>query len=105
MLKQWNVESSATGIPNLRLRISHHCFEIPTVLFRFADQFHVVVELGSVVGLGEEIFQEDRVWNPNRPQEVHGVPQLPAAHMTVAFEPNVSHLDLWALPDHEGHAY
>ena len=99
------MEPRATGIPNLRLRISNHCFEIPAILLRFADQLHVVFELGGVVGFGEEIFQEDRVRDSNWPQEVHGVPQLSAAHVSVAFEPNVSHLDLWAFPDHEGHAH
>ena len=59
MLKQRNVEPRATGIPNLRLRISNHCFEIPAILLRFADQLHVVFELGGVVGFREEIFKED----------------------------------------------
>ena len=99
------MEALVARVVNHSLRVVNHDLEIATILVFRPYALCILFQLRGVVGLGEEIFQEDRVWNPNRPQEVHGVPQLSAAHVPVAFEPNVSHLDLWALPDHESHAY
>src|SRR5262249_32897012 len=104
VLKQRNVEPRVASIANLRLRITNHRLKVSLVLLRFADQFHIIFELGSVVGLGKEIFQENRVRNSDWPQKMHGVTKLPATDMPIALEPDAAYFDLGTFTDNKRHA-
>ena len=99
------MESGMAGVADLGLRIANHGFEVTAVLHGFADQFHVFVEFGRVVGLGKNVFQENGVRNANRPQEVHGVAQFAALDVPVAFKPDAPHFDLRSFAHNKSHAH
>ena len=65
-IEQRDVEARVAGVMNLGFGILHQHFEIAAVLEFRADPFGIFFELGGVVGLGKEIFQEDGVRNADR---------------------------------------
>ena len=47
------MEVGMAGVADFSLRIAHVSFKKSAVLQGFADQLHIVIELGSVVGFGK----------------------------------------------------
>ena len=88
-------------IVNLRLGILHNDLEIAPVLVFIPDAFRIFLQLGGVVGSGEDVFQENRVGHANGPQVLHGVTQHARIDVLVALEPDLAHLDLRTFFDHK----
>src|SRR3954467_5901231 len=93
-------------------RVSNHglgfldrALEIAAILELGADSFHVLVELGGVICLCEQIFQEDRVWNSDRFQVLHCCAQGAAADMLIPLETYLAHFHFWAFFDHKSKAH
>ena len=72
---QRNVETLMTGVMNLSLGILTSDLEVAAVLVVIADPLGVFFEFGGVVGLGEQVFEEDRVRDADRLQVLHRGPQ------------------------------
>ncbi len=98
------MEARVPGVVNLGLGILHQHFEVAAVLEFGAHPFGVLFELGGVVGLGEHIFEEDRMRNADRLQVLHGRPQSAAIDVLVALEFDLADFDLRTFLDHKGHA-
>src|SRR5947209_10720024 len=94
-------DGNATGIADLGLRVLHQNLEVSLLLILVADAFGVFSELRCVVGLGEKIFQEDGMGNPNRPQVLHSTAQFAAGQALVALELDLADLDLRAFTDNK----
>ena len=91
-----------SGVVNFRLGLVHGVhLEIAAVLVFIADAFGIFVQLGGVVGPGEDVFQEDRVRNADGPQVLHGVTQHSRLDVLVAFELDLAHFNLGAFLDHK----
>ena len=88
-------------IANLGLRIGDQRFEIALCLVVVADALGVFVQLGGVVGLGEQAFQENRVRNADGLQVLHRGLQFARLDRLVALEGNLAHLDLRSFFHHE----
>ncbi len=93
------------GVVNFGLGILHHDLEVAAVLEFRPHPFRVFVQLGGIVGLGKDVFQEDGVRDPDRLQVLHGPAQDPRADMLVADKRNLAHADLGALLHHKGNAH
>ena len=96
---------TATSVVDLGLGIFDKHFEIPAVLIFGANALGVFVQLAGVVSLGEDVFQEDRVRDPDRPQVLHGAAEDPAADVLVALEADFANFDLGSFADDEGDAH
>src|SRR6476660_2531516 len=92
-------------VSNHSLRLLNRALEIATILELGADSLHILVELGGVICLCEEAFQEDRVRNSYRFQVLHGRSQGAAADMLIPLETYLAHLHLWAFFHHKSKAH
>ena len=101
VLHQWNVEALVTRIVDFRLGIPYYDFEVAAVLVFRAHSFGIFFQFGRVVGLGENVLQENRVRNADRPQVFHRRPQSAGIDVLVAFELDLAYLDLRPLFDHK----
>ena len=64
-------ETLAAGVAQRDRVVEHARREVAFVLIELPDAFLVFFELGGVVGLGEHVFEEDRVRNADRMQVLH----------------------------------
>ena len=99
------MEARVAGVVNLGLGILHQHFEVAAVLIFRAHPLGVFVELGGVVSLGEEVFQEDGVRNADRLQVLHGAAQNAGVDVLVADEGNLADFDLGPFLHHERDAH
>src|SRR5208283_2904448 len=102
---QGNVRSSVAGIVDLGFRVLHQHFEIAAVLEFGADTFGILVEFGGVVGLGENVFEEDGVRNPDWPEVLHGRAQGAVIDVLIAAEADLTDPDLGAFLDDKRDAH
>jgi len=73
-----------SSIVNLRLGSFTMTLKYPRFLVFVADAFGVFIQLGRVVGSGEDVFQEDGVRNSDGAQVLHGITQGSRLHVLVA---------------------
>ncbi len=59
MLEQRHVKSLVPSVANNGLWLAYVGFEISPILQIFAYQFHIIIELGSVISFGKNVFQEN----------------------------------------------
>src|SRR6202030_2435768 len=81
-------EREPTFIADTRDGIGHPSPEIPAILQRAANPLGIFLELAGIVGAGEDVLQEDRVRNPDRPQVSHGRAQLARRHSVIPGKAN-----------------
>src|ERR1700683_2215230 len=100
-LQDRNVEAFMSGVVDLRLGIADPGFEVAAVLILGPHPLGVFFKLGGVVGLGEDILQEDGMRNANGLQVLHRRPQNSRLDGLIAFELNFADLDLGPFLDHK----
>src|SRR3954470_7460546 len=88
------METWVASIPNFGLRIADVPLEKAPVLQGLAHQFHIIFEVGGIVGFGKKIFEKDGVWYADRLHEMHGLAQLTALHVLIADKFDTSDLNL-----------
>ena len=96
-----NVEARASGVVDFGFGFVHQYLEIPAVLELGANAFGVFFQFGGVVGLGEQVFQKDRVRDADGLQVLHGRPQRAVVDVFVAPEAYAPNLDLGPFLDHK----
>ncbi len=104
LLEERNVETGVARVLDVGLRVVHQHLEVAAVLIFGAHALDVFVQFGGVVGLGKNVFQEDRVRDADRLQVLHRRSQGAGVHVLVSLKPDVPHLHLGSFADHEGHA-
>ena len=95
------METLVPGVVDHRLGFVNHDLEIATILVFRPYPLSILFQLRGVVGLGENVFQEDRMGNTNRLQILHGGPQDPCSDVLVALELDLAHFDLGPFLHHE----
>jgi hypothetical protein len=95
------MKALVSGVVNLRLGLVHDDFEISAILIFVPNAFGIFIQLGGVVGSGEDVFQEDRVRDTDGTQVLHGVAKHARLHVLVALELDLAHLNLRAFLDHK----
>ena len=90
---------------DLGFRILHDHLEIPPILELRAYAVCVFFQLARVISLGEDVFQENGVWNTDRSEILHGTAQDPIVDVLVALKADLSDLDLGAFFHHERNAH
>src|SRR5581483_5333448 len=104
-LQQRNVEPFMAGIVDHGFRICHVGLEVAAILVLGSNPLRVFFQLGGVVGLGEDVFQENRVRDADGPQVLHGGTQDAAADVLISVEADLTYLNLRAFFHNEGNAY
>ena len=96
-----DVEAGVSSVVDLGFGVVHQHLEVAAVLELGADPFGVFFQFGGVVGLGENVFQENGVRNADRLEVLHGRTQGAVIDVFVASEANFSNLHLRSFADHE----
>src|SRR5581483_3323955 len=99
------MEASVAGVVDIGFGIFDHDLEEAAILILGANALLVLGQLGRVISLGEDIFQENRVRNSNRLQVLHRRSQSTAIDVLVALEFDSTDFDLGAFFDDEGDAH
>src|SRR5229473_5978882 len=98
------MESRMASVMNFRLGVLHQHFEVATVLEFGPYSFCVFIELGGVIGLGKEVFQEDGMRDPDRLQVLHGAAKDSGTNVLVAHKSKLANSDLGAFLHHKSDA-
>src|SRR6516225_8880655 len=96
--------TAVAGVMNLGFRILHQDLKIPAVLELRPHALGVFRLIGSVVGLREEVFEENRVWNADGFEVLHRRAQGAAVDVLVALELYFANFDLRPFFHHERNA-
>src|SRR6266851_1511404 len=95
------MEAFVPRVVDHSLRLVDHDLEIATILVFRPYALCILFQLRGVVGLGENVFQKDRMGNTNRLQILHGGAQDPCSDVFVALELDLAHFDLGPFLHHE----
>src|SRR6266481_2235801 len=98
------MESRMASVMNFGFGVRYQRFEVATILEFSPYPFYVFIELGGVVGLGKDVFQEDGVRYPDRFQVLHGAAKDSRTHVLVADKGNLAYADLGAFLHHKCNA-
>lgn len=93
-VKQRNAELAAAHVADVDLVTDGVGREVALVLVVHTRQFDVLLQFRGVVGLGEDILEEDGVRHAYWPQIPHGADQGAAAECLIALDLDVPHLHL-----------
>src|SRR5262249_35583609 len=77
---------ATAGIVDLGLRILYDCFVVPLRLIGVADALRVLLKLGGIVGLGEQVLEDERVRDAYGPQIPHGGAQFAAGDSMIVLK-------------------
>ena len=102
-LDQRDPHSLPAHIYNFNFGIHHASRKVAMLLVEVPDHIFILLQFGGIEALGEQFFEKDRVRNTDRPQALHGTPNVFVGEDRVALHGNLANLHLWAFVHLEDH--
>src|SRR5438270_11897311 len=88
------MKALVTGIVDLRFGIADDHLEVSAVLVLSAHAFCIFLEFRGVIGPRKQIFEEDGMWDADRPKILHRRSQHAGVDVLVSLKLDLTDLDL-----------